>query len=137
MLSAGYYGRPATDIEIAAAMGEPSGDLAPPHGLLVAQDKFQELFGCQRDTRSQDLDDAGSFCAERPASDFINWISSDLDQWAAAGNASRESVRPLPVVGPIAENLSMTLDTCLGAGPPSICGGSARSCPFRARPGAA
>lgn len=42
-----YYGRDATDDEIAAAMQEdPSDDLAPPHGLLLIAQQNGDVLGC-------------------------------------------------------------------------------------------
>jgi ribosomal protein S18 acetylase RimI-like enzyme len=42
-----YYGRPATEDEIAAAMREdPSDDLAPPRGLLLLAQEKQDVLGC-------------------------------------------------------------------------------------------
>ena len=42
-----YYGRPATEDEIAAAMrDEPSDDLAPPHGLLLVAHEDGDVLGC-------------------------------------------------------------------------------------------
>ena len=42
-----YYGRQATEDEIAAAMREdPSEDLAPPHGLLVVAHENGDVLGC-------------------------------------------------------------------------------------------
>jgi GNAT superfamily N-acetyltransferase len=42
-----YYGRPATEDEIAAAMREdPSDDLTPPHGLLLVAHQNGSVLGC-------------------------------------------------------------------------------------------
>lgn len=42
-----YYGRPATEGEVAAAMREdPSDDLAPPHGLLLIAHHHGTVAGC-------------------------------------------------------------------------------------------
>ena len=42
-----YYGRPATEDEIAAAMrDDPSDDLAPPHGLLLVAHANGDVLGC-------------------------------------------------------------------------------------------
>ena len=42
-----YYGRPATEDEIAAAMrDDPSDDLAPPHGLLLVAHGNGDVLGC-------------------------------------------------------------------------------------------
>jgi GNAT superfamily N-acetyltransferase len=42
-----YYGRPATEHEITAAMREaPSDDLAPPHGLLLLARESDSMLGC-------------------------------------------------------------------------------------------
>ena len=42
-----YYGRPATDDEITAAMREdPSDDLTPPHGLLLVAQQDGNVLGC-------------------------------------------------------------------------------------------
>jgi GNAT superfamily N-acetyltransferase len=42
-----YYGRPATEDEIATAMSEdPSDDLAPPHGLLLVAQEEARVLGC-------------------------------------------------------------------------------------------
>ncbi len=42
-----YYGRPATEDEIAAAMREsPSDDLTPPHGLLLLARENDKVLGC-------------------------------------------------------------------------------------------
>ena len=42
-----YYGRPATEDEIAAAMREePSDDLTPPHGLLLVAQEKGNVLGC-------------------------------------------------------------------------------------------
>ena len=42
-----YYGRPATEDEIAAAMeDDPSDDLAPPHGLLLVAHENGDVLGC-------------------------------------------------------------------------------------------
>jgi ribosomal protein S18 acetylase RimI-like enzyme len=42
-----YYGRQATEGEIAAAMREdPSDDLAPPHGLLLVAHASGDVLGC-------------------------------------------------------------------------------------------
>ena len=42
-----YYGRQATEDEIAAAMrDEPSDDLAPPHGLLLVAYEDGNVLGC-------------------------------------------------------------------------------------------
>jgi hypothetical protein len=44
-----YYGRPATEDEIAAAMrDDPSDDLAPPHGLLLVAHGNGDVLGCAR-----------------------------------------------------------------------------------------
>ena len=42
-----YYGRPATDEEVAAAMREePSDDLTPPRGLLLVASEHDAVLGC-------------------------------------------------------------------------------------------
>jgi ribosomal protein S18 acetylase RimI-like enzyme len=42
-----YYGRPASEEEIAAAMREdPSDDLEPPHGLLLVAHEDDNVLGC-------------------------------------------------------------------------------------------
>jgi hypothetical protein len=42
-----YYGRPATEGEIAAAMREdPSDDLTPPRGLLLVAQERENVLGC-------------------------------------------------------------------------------------------
>jgi hypothetical protein len=46
-LASRYYGRPATDEEVAAAMrAEPSDDLTPPGGLLLVASEHNAVLGC-------------------------------------------------------------------------------------------
>jgi ribosomal protein S18 acetylase RimI-like enzyme len=46
-LASRYYGRPATDEEVAAAMREePSDDLTPPGGLLLVASEHDAVLGC-------------------------------------------------------------------------------------------
>jgi NAD(P)-dependent dehydrogenase (short-subunit alcohol dehydrogenase family) len=64
-----YYGRPATEDEIAAAVREePSDNLAPPHGLLLVAQENDDVLGCAGLRRPEEVAEFVAFLASDRAS---------------------------------------------------------------------